>query len=168
MEKFFFGAQMNAAIGRKLRALEHPQPDSVTLDEDDQLRSLVKWLENRKIRYYAPEDRAALDATESPAWPAALQAYIKDLGGEATKPDSKRAREVIIDWLLSYAIGMEYSDRADTLQKIVAVPARPPLAAVRPAQNAVAKASPSVRPLSGDCSLLHACAGAGASRLTLH
>jgi hypothetical protein len=59
---------MNAAIQRKLLALEHPQPDSVALDDDQNLRVLVKWLENRKIRFYAPADRKELDAIESPSW----------------------------------------------------------------------------------------------------
>lgn len=117
---------MNAAIQRKLMALEHPEVDSVKLEEDKQLRVLVKWAENRKIRFYAPEDRKALDAIESATWHTALQAYIKDLGGEAAVViASKKDREVIVDWLLSYAIGMEYSDRADTLQKLVTAPSAP-------------------------------------------
>lgn len=154
---------MNVAIERKLRALEHPQPDSVTLDEDTQLRALVKWLENRKIRYYAPEDRTSLDAIESPAWPAALQAYIKDLGGEATTPDSKRSREVVADWLLSYAIGMEYSDRADALQKIVAVQAQATSSAAQESANT----SATVRPPPGAGKTVYTCSSALASGLTL-
>ena len=82
--------------------------------------------------YIAPEDRKALDAIEAPAWPAALQAYLSDLGGDvrdltgkAAAPDSKVAREIVADWLLSYAIGMEYSDRADMLSKLQAPPASP-------------------------------------------
>jgi hypothetical protein len=35
------------------------------------------------------------------------------------------AREIVADWLLSYAIGMEYSDRADMLSKLQAPPASP-------------------------------------------
>ena len=37
----------------------------------------------------------------------ALQAYLKDLGGAALGHESKKEREIIADWLLSYAIGME-------------------------------------------------------------
>ncbi len=39
----------------------------------------------------------------------------------AGKPvvDTELSRLQIMDWLLSYAIGMEYSDRADKLSKIV-------------------------------------------------
>ncbi len=36
--------------------------------------------------------------------------------------ESKKDREVLGDWLLSYAVGLEYSDRADALQKIVEPP----------------------------------------------
>ena len=96
--------------------------------------------------YIAPEDRKALDAIETPAWPAALQAYISDLGGDvrdltgkAAAPDSKVAREIVADWLLSYAIGMEYSDRADMLSKLQAPPASP---ASAPAAGAPSAAQP--------------------------
>ena len=51
--------------------------------------------------YIAPEDRKALDAIEAPTWPAALQAYLSDLGGDvrdltgkASAPDSKVARRL--------------------------------------------------------------------------
>jgi hypothetical protein len=40
------------AIRRKLLALEHPQADTLTLDSDVEFRTLVKWAENRKIRFY--------------------------------------------------------------------------------------------------------------------
>ena len=96
--------------------------------------------------YIAPEDRKALDAIEAPAWPAALQAYLSDLGGDvrdltgkASAPDSKVAREMVADWLLSYAIGMEYSDRADMLSKLQAPPASPASAPAAGAPSAVQK-----------------------------
>ena len=133
---------MNGAVRRKLQALEHPQADTLTLDSDAEFRTLVKWAENRKIRFYAPEDRKALDSTDAPTWPAALQAYVQDLGGDvqsltgkAAAPDTKVAREVVADWLLSYAVGMEYSDRADTLSKLEAAPA-----AAAPAHAGAARA----------------------------
>jgi len=114
---------MNVAIRRKLVALEHPQEDTATVDNETQLRALVKWAETHKIKFYKPADRMALDATDAPGWPAALDAYIKELGGEVVATDSQKGRESIADWLLSYAIGREYSDRADWLQKLVAAPA---------------------------------------------
>jgi hypothetical protein len=40
------------AIRRKLLALEHPHADTLTLDSDVEFRTLVKWAENRKIRFY--------------------------------------------------------------------------------------------------------------------
>ena len=51
-----------------LRALQHPQADSVQLDA---LRNLVPWLEDRKIRAYKVEDRPALASTDSPDWQCA-------------------------------------------------------------------------------------------------
>ena len=50
-----------------------------------------------------------------------------------------RADWLLADWLLSYAIGMEYSDRADMLSKLQAPPASP---ASAPAAGAPSAAQP--------------------------
>jgi hypothetical protein len=50
-----------------------------------------------------------------------------------------RADWLLADWLLSYAIGMEYSDRADMLSKLQAPPASPASAPAAGAPSAVQK-----------------------------
>jgi RNA transcription, translation and transport factor protein len=59
---------MVQSVHMLLRALQHPQADSVQLDA---LRNLVPWLEDRKIRAYKVEDRPALASAESPDWQSA-------------------------------------------------------------------------------------------------
>jgi hypothetical protein len=41
-------------------------------------RSLVLWLENRKIRFYTEEDRKSLSALEDPKWDSAFLKYLDD------------------------------------------------------------------------------------------
>ncbi len=85
---------------------------------------MVKWLENRKIRFYPPEDRAHLDNIQDDSWPTAFASYVSDLGGVSNaRVDTVEERTRILDWLLSYAIGIEYSDRVEELQQIQPQPA---------------------------------------------
>jgi RNA transcription, translation and transport factor protein len=56
---------MMHSVQMLLRALQHPQADSV---QEDALRTLVPWLEDRKIRAYKLADRPALTSTESSDW----------------------------------------------------------------------------------------------------
>ena len=91
---------------------------SLSLEDLLSFKSVVKWLENRKIRFYPPEDRVQLDNIQDKNWYEAFSAYVSDLGGTSNvKVDTVEERTKVLDWLLSYAIGMEYSDRADDLQK---------------------------------------------------
>ena len=62
--------------------------------------------------------------------------------------ESKKDREVLGDWLLSYAVGLEYSDRADTLQKIVDPPKKkttPSPGPTAPSPASAAHTSPAAR-----------------------
>jgi hypothetical protein len=93
----------------------------LSLDDFTAFKSVVKWLENRKIRFYAPEDRAHLDNIQDDSWPTSFASYVSDLGGVSNaRVDTLEERTRVLDWLLSYAIGIEYSDRAEELQQIQA------------------------------------------------
>ena len=50
-----------------LRALGHPQADSVQMDA---FRNLVMWLEDRKIRAWKVEDRQLLATSDATGWQA--------------------------------------------------------------------------------------------------
>jgi hypothetical protein len=96
----------------------------LTLDDITAFKSVVKWLENRKIRFYPPEDRARLDNIQDDSWPASFASYVSDLGGVSNaRVDTLEERTRVLDWLLSYAIGIEYSDRVEELQQIQPPPA---------------------------------------------
>lgn len=68
-------------------------------------RNLILWLEEQKIRHYKIEDRALLRETESTEWDKGYKKYMKDL---ACPINNKRNEE--IEWLLTYAIRLEYTD----------------------------------------------------------
>jgi hypothetical protein len=99
--------------------MKSDQISNLDLDDLQSFKCIVKWLENRKIRYYPPEDRVQLDNIQEAKWNDAFSTYVSDLGGNSNvKIETLEERTRVLDWLLSYAIGMEYSDRAEDLQKV--------------------------------------------------
>jgi len=131
---------LGAACVRKLQALEHPQAAAMGDLDETGFRNLVLWLENRKIRYYTEADRKGLQDVKGKGWDDALLKYMDELGAGKPSVKGDTAKHQVADWLASYAIGMEYSDRASKLSKIIAprlAPAAPthaPAAAAAPAQ----------------------------------
>ena len=91
-------------------------------------RSLVVLLEDTKIRQYKLEDRTALRAVQDPAWESAFTkvcvlcvfgqftqlhmfhcSTLRTLVVRANTPD-EASRTALVDWLLGYAVSLEYSD----------------------------------------------------------
>lgn len=114
---------------RKLFALEHPNVDSVNVNgknnievsafyyqiyelfyflDEKQVRSLVLWLENMKIRHYKIEDRQGLGQLDSPDWKKHFKKYLEDI--ECPFVDSGQLNQ--LEWLLQYAVKLEYSDNS--------------------------------------------------------
>ena len=118
-----------------LRALQHPQADSV---QADALRNLVPWLEDRKIRAYKLADRAALTSTESSGWQRVydtvstrlqdvrachprmrdahsrfcmLLQYLQRVGCPAAVRNKDTQSQLL--WLLRLAIAREYEDDSE-------------------------------------------------------
>jgi len=114
-----------AAIQRRLRALQYPNPEEFKLDYEH-MRVMTGWLENQKIREYPLEDRELLCSPRSiDSWLPVLLQYMKDLdiaGGlnqeELLQP---RSISVVARRLLDRAIGFEYGDDADTFNCAAAV-----------------------------------------------
>ncbi|OQR75631.1 UPF0568 protein C14orf166-like [Tropilaelaps mercedesae] len=77
----------------------------VCKDEAD-LRALVIWLEQFKIRQYKPEDRSVLVNTPLPQWLEVYTGYLQD----AECPFNKDQLTECVDWLLGYAVRLEYAD----------------------------------------------------------
>ncbi|XP_071453794.1 RNA transcription, translation and transport factor protein [Hetaerina americana] len=93
---------------RKLTALDYHAQNDFNIDDERQFRSLIVWLEDQKIRHYKIEDRESLRNISSPDWLNHFTQYYSDL----VAPDFKK-REEQLDWLLAFAIRLEYSDNAD-------------------------------------------------------
>lgn len=116
----------------KLSALGHPNPESfncegkvtymivelcsacgipnniffVIFTDEKEYRSVVLWLEDQKIRHYKIEDRAGLRNIDGESWKEAYNSYQKDL----VSPASNGTPNEQLNWLLSYAVRLEYAD----------------------------------------------------------
>lgn len=64
------------------------------------------WLEDQKIRHYKIEDREGLRNIDVDSWNEAYDSYQKDL----VSPVSDGSPNEQLNWLLSYAVRLEYAD----------------------------------------------------------
>mmetsp|Transcript_34751 Transcript_34751/g.56290 ORF Transcript_34751/g.56290 Transcript_34751/m.56290 type:complete len:232 (+) Transcript_34751:71-766(+) len=96
---------------RKLQALKFPRWKEFSADSEEEMRALVVFLEDLKIRTYPIEKRSELRNT-GPAWGKAFAKYLSDLECPIPRPDEIRPpyRWSWIDWLLGHALDLEYQD----------------------------------------------------------
>ncbi|ELU17935.1 hypothetical protein CAPTEDRAFT_172911 [Capitella teleta] len=94
---------------RKLTALDHPDPNGLNATDEEQFRKLMVWLEDQKIRHYKIEDRTALRNVCAGNWNDALKKYLEDI----SCPLRAHNRNELVDWLLGYAVRLEYGDNTD-------------------------------------------------------
>ncbi|CAK0757444.1 hypothetical protein CVIRNUC_002540 [Coccomyxa viridis] len=99
-----------------LQALRYPKLDNVQTEGCKDFRSLIVWLEHTKIRHYATEDRKALSDIASKQWPAAFLKYLTNLECPLDLSAASASNDVL-DWLLHYAVDLEYGDRAEQVDK---------------------------------------------------
>ncbi|GFR99055.1 UPF0568 protein C14orf166 homolog [Elysia marginata] len=100
---------------RKLQALDFADPNKFDIQDDNQFRSLILWLEDQKIRHYKIEDRASLrNAGSNDQWNAALHEYLSVLNCPY-RTDNRRS---VLDWLLGYAVRLEYGDNVEEFSNI--------------------------------------------------
>lgn len=72
------------------------------------------WLEDQKIRHYRIEDREPLRNIDNyPEWNKAFEKFKNDIGAPTFE-----TRIEDLDWILSYAVRLEYMDRADDFKEI--------------------------------------------------
>lgn len=93
---------------RKLTALLHPNPDNFNINDESSVRQLVVWVEDHKIRHYKIEQRKPLKEVQEPGWPNVFKKYLSDL----KCPFQPQSVPSVIDWLLSLAVQLEFSDGA--------------------------------------------------------
>lgn len=67
------------------------------------------WLEDQKIRHYKIEEREGLRNINDETWTDAYNAYQKDL----VSPASEGTLNEQLNWLLSYAVRLEYADNGE-------------------------------------------------------
>jgi len=92
-------------VARKLKALGYHHPDDVNLKDELQVRNLIVWLEDQRIRFYKIEDREALRNVTSVSWVAALKKYLTDLSCPVSNIGQKGA---VVGWLIGHAVRLEY------------------------------------------------------------
>jgi len=101
-------------FARKLKALAYPDAENFAVDEPA-FKSLVVWLEDSKIRHMPIEDRAPLRDVDGAGWQATLAQYLGGLECPRDYVDtSEHSRAKVVDWLLGYAVTLEYSENAET------------------------------------------------------
>lgn len=74
--------------------------------DDTYFRNFILWLEDQKVRHYKIEERGGLRNMTSSDWTKCLQQYLDELGC----PYQPSQRPQLIDWLLGYAVRLEYGD----------------------------------------------------------
>eukprot|EP00300_Choanocystis_sp_HF-7_P024535 c26017_g1_i1.p1 GENE.c26017_g1_i1~~c26017_g1_i1.p1 ORF type:complete len:269 (+),score=52.55 c26017_g1_i1:29-808(+) len=103
----------------KLRALGFPNWETFEINRSS-LKALIVWLEDTKILKRSIAERAPLRATESPAWETEVQAYALSLGCTRTieLPFTDPSLSAVVEWLLGFAVSLEYSARAGHYNRV--------------------------------------------------
>jgi len=98
---------------RKLTALGYHGADNFDPQSQTDYRSLVIWLEDQKVRHYKIEDRLGLRTIESDNWSKSFLKYLNDIGC----PIISNTSEEILDWLVGFAVRLEFGDQAEEYRK---------------------------------------------------
>lgn len=106
-------------IQKRLLALSYPDGgSSFDIENINHIQTLVAWLEDTKIRFYAVEDRTPL-RTMDQKWFSVFQEYLKQLGcpHKIKEPLAGNDKIVVVDWILSHAIGLAYRDNVESINQ---------------------------------------------------
>lgn len=104
--------------------------------DEQEFASTILWLEDQKIRLYTIDDREGLrDIQTSARWNEAYAKYKTDIGCPQL---ASRTEELC--WFLSYAIRLEYLDRAEVYKTVNA--AQVLAAANKPAEPTTTSKNP--------------------------
>lgn len=102
------------SLERKLRGVQYPQWQHFSLDSELQVQQLVFWLEDSCIRFYPPEQRQPLGNFGS-EWSPHLLEYLQKLEcPHRLDLNSPRQLAVVVEWLLGYALALDFGDRMAT------------------------------------------------------
>ena len=92
---------------QKLRALDYHNAENIDVANSEDLRALIVWLEDQKIRHYKIEERTDLRVNTGDNWTATFQKYLKDL---ECPYDHSVELSAALDWLLGVAVRYEFCD----------------------------------------------------------
>lgn len=76
------------------------------IEDEKQVRNLILWLEDQKIRHYKIEDRGPLRNIDSPDWIKVFNNYCNDI----SSPIKSNRLVEHLEWLVTFAVRLEYSD----------------------------------------------------------
>ncbi|KAK9844113.1 hypothetical protein WJX81_004754 [Elliptochloris bilobata] len=91
-----------------LRSLHYDRADALDVEQD--LPSVVAWLEHTKVRLYPVDARGSISDVRSAAWPSVFNQYLTDLECPLEHSDQSASRGETLDWLLRHAVSLEYAD----------------------------------------------------------
>jgi RLL motif-containing protein 1 len=105
---------------RKLQALQYPNFSGFDVHDAPQLRKMILWLEEQKIRFYPGPQRQGLRDIASREWEKSFLSYLKDLQcpREFKAGMNEQQLHIVLDWLLGTAVSSEYSDNAKVYNKV--------------------------------------------------
>ena len=95
---------------RKLKALGYHSIDKINVEKPVELKTLVVWLEDQKIRHYKIEDRQDLRSKTGDKWMESYKKYLKAL---ECPFDFTTNSLSCIEWLLELAIRCEFDDKVE-------------------------------------------------------
>lgn len=95
---------------RKLKALGYHTIDKINLENPVDLKNLVVWLEDQKIRHYKIEERQNLRSKTGDGW---MECYKKYLTALECPFNVTTNSSDCIAWLLELAIRCEFDDKAE-------------------------------------------------------
>ena len=98
------------ALVRKLESLGYHSPGNVDLKDEEQLKALVVWLEDQKIRHYKIEDRAPLREKTGKEWMDAFWTYLKDLQCPFSNPNALLSA---CEWTVGLAVKYEFDEECE-------------------------------------------------------
>ena len=95
---------------RKLKALGYHTIDKFNLESPVELKSLVVWLEDQKIRHYKIDEREDLRKRTGDGWTETYRNYLKALECPFNAQTDGLS---CIEWLLEFAVRCEFEDKAE-------------------------------------------------------
>lgn len=95
-----------------LTAMNYPFVDNLDCTDARDLRILVRWLEDRKIRELEIEDREKLFSEMD--WETCFSNYLSSLNSPLIL--NQKNKMDCLEWVASYAISLDYEDQLNQME----------------------------------------------------